>query len=159
MDLFFPVKAVTASPITFDQNDELSPLKELKEEVIVDDPKHRWSLIPDGSGRMHLIDFNSYETETVEPRFNAQNDVFFLLFTRRNPTSGQRLSTNDANAIRNTQWNSKVPTRFVIHGWNNDNTAAVNTQITAGYINRGDFNVVSFKNVEKKVKGFSKITF
>jgi pancreatic triacylglycerol lipase len=132
-------KALAASPISRDV-EEFVP--QYEGNVDVNDPRHRWTLIPDGSGKMHLIDLNPYEGEAIEPMFNAQNDVFFLLFTPRNPTSGQRLSTNDANAIRNTQWNSGAPTRFVIHGWNNDAKSAVNTQITAAYVARGNFNVV-----------------
>lgn len=99
MDLFAIDKAISASPIQ--KNEEIVPLME--EEVQVEDPRHRWAMIPDGSGKMHLIDLNPYQSEAIEPSFNAQNDVFFLLFTPRNPTSGQRLTTNDANAIRNTQ--------------------------------------------------------
>lgn len=132
-------KVIAASPISRNE-EEFVPRYEGN--VDVDDPRHRWTLIPDGSGKMHLIDLNPIQGEAIEPLFNAQNDVFFMLFTQRNPTSGQRLSTNDANAIRNSQWNSGAPTRFVIHGWNNDAKSAVNIQITAGYVNRGDFNVV-----------------
>lgn len=139
MDLLVD-KAITASPIARYEDEDFVPA--LEENIDVNDPHHRWALIPDGSGKMHLIDLNPYQSEAVESFFNAQNDVFFLLFTPRNPTSGQRLTTNDANAIRNTQWNSGAPTRFVIHGWNNDARSTVNLQITAGYVTRGNFNVV-----------------
>lgn len=116
-------------------------MTEIEEDVKVDDPKHRWAMIPDGDGKMHLIDLNPYHVD-IEPFFNADNDVIFSLFTQRNPTSGQRL-TMDANAIRNTNWNAGANTRFVIHGWNNDGNSAVNTQIRSAYLQRGDFNVVS----------------
>lgn len=113
----------------------------MKEEVKVEDRKHRWALIPDGSGKMHLIDLNPFEAP-VEPFFNAENDVFFMLFTQRNPTNGQRM-TIDADLIRNSNFNPAALTRLVIHGWNNDHQSAVNTQITAAYLQKGDFNVVS----------------
>ena len=101
----------------------------------------RWSLVPDSEGRMHLMDLEPVELEP-EPFFNAENDVFFLLFTRRNPTVGQRFTQNAA-AIRNTNWNNAAPgTRFIIHGLNNNNQSPVNTMITAAYLRRNDFNVV-----------------
>lgn len=138
----------TASPLARNVDVD-SPLVEV-ENVKTDDPAHRWMLVPDGDGRMHLIDFNSYQTEPA-PFFNADNDVLLILFTQRNRNSGQRL-TFDANAIRNTAFNSGAPTRFVIHGWNNDGNSAVNTQITDGYLNRGDFNVVSDSWAETEMR-------
>ncbi|CRK98905.1 CLUMA_CG011978, isoform A [Clunio marinus] len=132
--------AVTSSPLLRDETDDISPLREFKEEVNVDDPKHRWAMIPDGDGRMHLIDLNIYPVD-IEPSWNADQDVFFLLYTRRNPTSGERITFN-ADAIRNTNFNSGAPVRFVIHGWNNDHTSAVNTQITSAYLQNGEFNVI-----------------
>lgn len=98
-------------------------------------------MIPDGDGKVHLIDLNPYHVE-LAPFFNAENDVFFMLYTQRNRDNGQRLSLN-ADAIRNTQFNSGAETRFIIHGWNNDGNSPVNTQIKSAYLDRGDFNVVS----------------
>lgn len=87
------------------------------------------------------MDLNPIEVEP-EPAFNADNDVFFVLFTRRNPTAGQRLSFNAAN-IRNTQWNSNAAaTRFIIHGFNNNHQSPVNVDITRAYLARADTNVV-----------------
>ena len=98
-------------------------------------------MVPDNEGRMHLIDLQPVELEP-EPFFNADRDVFFLLFTRRNPLVGQRIGF-DAAAIRNTNWNTAAPgTRFIIHGFNNDNQSPVSTMITAAYLRRSDFNVV-----------------
>jgi hypothetical protein len=49
------------------------------------DAVHRWTLIPDAEGRMHLMDMNPIEVP-VQPFFNAETDIIFLLSTRRNPT-------------------------------------------------------------------------
>jgi pancreatic triacylglycerol lipase len=81
-----------------------------------EEQKHRWTLVPDTNGRMHLYDLNPIELE-VEPAFDALNDVIFLLFTRRNPTEGQRISF-DMDTVRNSNWNSQNQARFIIHGWN-----------------------------------------
>jgi hypothetical protein len=99
-------------------------------------------MVPDGNSRMHLVDLETYKVDESEPFFNADSDVFFMLFTQQNPTSGQRLDFN-VDSIRTSDFNPSSPTRFVIHGWNNEYTSDVNLQISSGYLNRGDFNVVS----------------
>lgn len=63
---------------------------------------------------MHIFDDNPVEQEP-EPSFNAMTDVIFLLFTRRNPTAGQRI-TFDMNTVRNSNFASAQAVRFVIHG-------------------------------------------
>lgn len=118
--------------------------------MIVDDPKYRWANVPDGDGRMHLIDLN-LNHDDVEPFFNAANDVLLILYTARNPTSGIRLF-NDVNQVRNSQWNAGASVRFIIHGWNNDGTSTVNTVIRSAYLSRGDFNVVSVRDLNETMK-------
>lgn len=116
---------------------------EVHEEVNIEDPRHRWSLIPDGDGKMHLIDLNTYqsEPEPIQPTWNADVDVFFLLCTHRN-WGGARVGIN-ADQIRNNGFNAGAPVRVIIHGWNNNGGSDVNIQIRDAYLNRGDFNVVS----------------
>lgn len=70
-------------------------------------PSHRWILVPDGEGRMHLMDLNPIDFEP-EPAFNPNDDVFFILFTRRNPTVGQRLLQTTAS-ISGSQWSNAAP--------------------------------------------------
>lgn len=104
--------------------------------------KSRWALVPDNEGRMHLMDLNPVTIEP-EPYFNANTDVFFVLFTRRNPTSGQRLAQTTAS-INNSQWsNAAGGTRFIIHGWNNNHQSPVNTVITRAFLAAADHNVVA----------------
>lgn len=73
--------------------------------------------------------------------FNAEQDVFFWLYTQKNPT-GLKV-TRDVNSIQSSTFNSSVPVRIVIHGWfNNQNTAEI-VNIRKSYLIRGNFNVVS----------------
>lgn len=108
-------------------------------EVDIIAPDHRWTLVPDADGRMHLMDLNPIDVQ-IEPFFNAVEQVFFVLFTRKN-SNGVKIGMN-ANEIKATTYNPANPTRFIIHGWNNDQNAAVNKLITAAYLARGDFNVI-----------------
>lgn len=102
--------------------------------------KHRWSLVPDTEGKMHLFDMNPIEVEP-EPAFDPLNDMIFLLFTRDNPTVGQRI-TFDMDTVRNSNWNPQRQTRFLIHGWNGDQTTGLNIFMTREFLARGDYNVV-----------------
>lgn len=104
--------------------------------------KHRWALVPDNEGHVHLMDLNPIELEP-EAFWNPATDVFFVLFTRRNPTAGQRLAQTTAS-INNSQWsNGAGGTRFIIHGWNNNHQSPVNIVITRAFLASADHNVVA----------------
>lgn len=101
---------------------------------------HRWTLIPDTEGRMHLMDLNPIEV-SVEPFFNAETDITFLLTTQRNPIVGQRIFWNDMESVRNSNFNPNNPTRFTVHGWNGDGDASVNWRVAERLFRLGDYNV------------------
>jgi pimeloyl-ACP methyl ester carboxylesterase len=108
------------------------------------DESPEWSLVPDGNGNFHYIDAKAqYNEPEPEPFFNAPNDVIFRLFTRRNPTAPQTITFNNAGSLTGSQFNAAHPTRFIIHGWNNDGGSPINTQIRTAYINRAEFNVIT----------------
>lgn len=105
--------------------------------------RHRWTLVPDGDNRLHLVDLDDVSVQEPEPAFNADTDVFFVLFTRRNPTAGQRLASTVAS-INNSQWSSAAAgSRFIIHGWNNNHQSAVNIVITRAFLAAADHNVIA----------------
>lgn len=100
---------------------------------------------------------NSVEVEQLtpvpEPAFNAQRDVRFLLFSRLNPTVGQQLVFRDVNTLRSSNYNVNLPTRVIIHGFQNDATSDVNILLTAAFLRSSDVNVVvgEFLEIFKKV--------
>jgi len=103
---------------------------------------HRWSLVPDSEGRIHLVDLNPFDIQQPEPQWNPDDDVFFLLFTRSNPTIGQRI-TFSVPSILESNWNSAATgTRFLIHGWLGDHTAMINTDLTPAHLAAADHNVI-----------------
>nr|XP_040218885.2 lipase member H-like isoform X2 [Anopheles coluzzii] len=107
-----------------------------------------WHLVPDGNGRLHLVNTNPYdlpETDagTAAPRFVPQQDMIFRLFTRANPTQPQILQLNNAASITGSNFNPAHPTRFTIHGWNNDGSHFMNPLIRDAFFERGDFNVIT----------------
>lgn len=93
---------------------------------------------------MHLVDLDPIKQEQEpEPVFNPDEDIFFVLFTRRNPTVGQRLGWT-VGSISGSHWNSAaLGTRFIIHGWNNNHQSDVNTVIAPAFLAAADHNVVA----------------
>lgn len=77
----------------------------------------------------------------MEGRFDAQSDVVFILYTQAN-RGGEIIQYGDSGSLSRSQFNPGWPTRFIIHGWNNDRNADVNTLITNAYLQRGSFNVI-----------------
>lgn len=113
-------------------------MADLLKDVDVNDHHHRWAYIPDSEGRMHLIDINPYDTP-VEPVYIPANDVVFTLFTRSNPTAGQRITFDEATLISGG-FNPNHPTRFTVHGWNGGPTNPVNVLTNREYFRHGDYN-------------------
>uniref|UniRef100_A0A182XKM8 Lipase domain-containing protein n=1 Tax=Anopheles quadriannulatus TaxID=34691 RepID=A0A182XKM8_ANOQN len=102
-----------------------------------------WMLIPDGNGRLHLANLNPYNMdETVpEPHFTAATDTIFRLYTRSNRDTPQVVTLNNAGSLSGSNFNAAHPTRFIIHGWNNDGFSEVNMILKDAWLDRGDFNV------------------
>lgn len=134
----FKQTVLLASPITYRTVND--PFAEVTRNVDPDNSNHRWSLIPDSEGRMHLVDLNPVDMESVEPRSIPEEDVIFILHTRANPTVGQVI-TNNVASIQNSNFNPNNPTRVTIHGWLGTNGSEVNVGVNSAYFQLGDFNV------------------
>lgn len=102
-------------------------------------PSFHWELTEDELGNTYLVDLDPLEIE-VEPHFDPDNDIILLLFTRSNPTVGQRVFINEAS-IRNSNMNPAHETRFTIHGWTSSQNDPVNIQVRNAYFQHGDYNV------------------
>lgn len=92
---------------------------------------------------MHVVDLEQ-QAEAVEPAFFPDTDVFFLVFTRLNPTVGQRINFNDVQSVLNSNFNANHPTRFTIHGWLGDAPSQTNQAIRDQYLIHGEYNVSEF---------------
>lgn len=101
--------------------------------------KQKWQMVPDGEGRMHLIDVTA-PVEEIERKFNAEADTIFNLHTREN-SDGQRI-TWSLGSIQGSTFNPSHPVRFLIHGWNSDFSSGVNVASTKSYLDMGDYNVI-----------------
>lgn len=109
--------------------------------TLIGDAKSQMMLVPNINGYMQYINISLFIT-AIDDSFDAERDVEFLLYTRTNPTDGQRLYRN-TSSFDSSLFESSLPTRFMIHGWLNDFTFPVNTEIRDAYLKNGDFNYVS----------------
>lgn len=129
-----------ASPITSRRIEDNESIAQITRNVDLNDSKHRWTLIPDAEGRMHLVDLNPLEFDSVEPGSVPEDDVVFILHTRSNPTVGQVI-TNTLASIENSNFNPAHPTRVTIHGWLGTSGSEVNVGVNSAYFRHGDYNV------------------
>lgn len=95
----------------------------------------------DSNGNRMLIDLNPIESD-LEPLFDPMVDLVYRLFTVANPTTPQVI-THNMDTVRNSNWNSARPTRFLIHGWNGGNNINSSGSLRNAFLNNGDFNVVT----------------
>jgi pimeloyl-ACP methyl ester carboxylesterase len=108
----------------------------LKFEVLDD-----WSMVPDADGKLQP----THRTELVDLYsifFNAERDVKYYLFTPRNPIHGQEFRLANVENIANSNFDPRLPTRFIIHGWLNNDDSDVNRYIRTAYLSRGGLNVI-----------------
>lgn len=112
------------------------------------------AVVPDGAGGFMNVNLAAsvFLLTGVDPRFNASRDMFFVLYTNKNP-KGENVSVSN---IASSSFNSANPTRVVIHGYLNNYKSPMNVAITKAYLAVGDFNVVS-ENKKKANSRFPKM--
>ncbi|XP_059608065.1 lipase member H-A-like [Phlebotomus argentipes] len=81
------------------------------------------------------------EVVNIVTSFDADK-VFFYLYTRQNPKDAQDLFLNSNESIEISNFRVDHPTRFIIHGWNNNADSGVNVEIRDAYLLHGEFNVI-----------------
>ncbi|CAG9566037.1 unnamed protein product [Danaus chrysippus] len=103
----------------------------------------RFVEIPGGDGNMHLVDLEEpVDYELLEDVARNPNNNRYLLFTRKNPRNSQNLVMNDANSITRSNFNAKVPTVVVAHGWLSNQNTDINPTIRNAFLGKSDVNVI-----------------
>lgn len=69
---------------------------------------------------------------TEYKKLTALSNIFLTSFFRRNPTSAQLLATNNAGSITSSNFNARVPTVFIAHGYLGNENANLNPLIRDG---------------------------
>lgn len=71
--------------------------------------------IHDNEGHLQKVEIDKASNESAY--FSVDSDIFFELYTRKNPTKPQILSLNNITTVRKSNFNWRLPTRILIHGW------------------------------------------
>lgn len=104
--------------------------------------ENEWNLVPDSDGKLTMMSREAIYSTEIEGRFTAAADMIFFLFTREDPTGGQRILLEDSASLGLSNFNPANPTRFLIHGWNGNAGATSNILVRNAYTATGDFNVI-----------------
>ncbi|XP_055316132.1 inactive pancreatic lipase-related protein 1-like [Sitodiplosis mosellana] len=75
------------------------------------------TVIVDEFEKWCIVDKNDLKQDQQATAF-SENDVIFKLFTLKNPSQPQDLILYDRNILNKTNFDPKLPTRILIHGWN-----------------------------------------
>ncbi|EFN87734.1 pancreatic triacylglycerol lipase [Harpegnathos saltator] len=84
---------------------------------------------------------------------DMDKNVFFYLYTWKNPTHPQMLYVNDEEILKNSFFDPKKPTRFVTHGWMNSYESDACTLVRDAYLKHDDYNVIviDWSNISMKL--------
>ncbi|XP_077295951.1 pancreatic lipase-related protein 2-like [Arctopsyche grandis] len=93
----------------------------------------------DENGKLIFVDL---EAKDVEHRFNAESDVVFRLYTRKNPTNANVITYGNVNSLTSSNFDKSKPVKIISHGWNNNGGSEVNTLITERFLAALDVNVI-----------------
>ncbi|XP_045770309.1 pancreatic triacylglycerol lipase-like [Maniola jurtina] len=97
---------------------------------------------PDGEGVFRMVDLKAEpNTELVNQIERNPADNEYYLFTRRNPTSPQRLTSN-ATSVLMSNFNPNSPTVVSVHGWMGNLDAANNIAIRDAILDNDNCNVI-----------------
>ncbi|XP_076289000.1 pancreatic triacylglycerol lipase-like [Lasioglossum baleicum] len=90
----------------------------------------------------HQIQEGTPNETLEETEHDLLNRVHFNLYTKANPTDGQRLNVDDIDALQKSNFNFSKPTIFITHGWLNTVYNDPVTLIRDAYLQHGDYNVI-----------------
>ncbi|KAJ8714591.1 hypothetical protein PYW07_002816 [Mythimna separata] len=105
--------------------------------------KQRFIKFPDSEGNLHDVDLQAPVDQKLIDKVN-RNPVnnLYLLYTRRNPVNPQILVLYNATSITNSNFNPRVPTVVIVHGWLGNQNSDINPVVRHACLNRDDVNVI-----------------
>ncbi|XP_076392489.1 phospholipase A1 VesT1.02-like [Megachile rotundata] len=71
-----------------------------------------------------------------------QNIIRFYLYTRNKPHDSVQLRIGDTDSLRLGQFDPKIPTIFVTHGWSNSHQSQSCIYVRDAYLQHGEYNVI-----------------
>ncbi|XP_045493749.1 pancreatic triacylglycerol lipase-like [Colias croceus] len=102
---------------------------------------NRYVWFSDDDGESQLVDLVAPVDENLLNTRNGANNAYWL-YTRRNTNNPQSIINGDANSVRNSNYNSNVPLKIVVHGWTGSLNSVLNARIKDAFLAISDVNVV-----------------
>lgn len=94
--------------------------------------------VQDELGYLHEVDVDKVMNEPL-PYFSLHQGVMFELFTPKNPKEPQLIQFGNATSLKATNFNKRLPTRIVIHGWYSE--GVLTPQFADAYFEKGKHKV------------------
>nr|XP_034191636.1 pancreatic lipase-related protein 2 [Osmia lignaria] len=73
---------------------------------------------------------------------DLERDIEFLLFTRRNPSCGDKLNISEPFSLRASNFDDRFPTIIFIHGYSESVLEGSASAIRKAYLKRGEYNLI-----------------
>ncbi|XP_055845715.1 pancreatic triacylglycerol lipase-like [Episyrphus balteatus] len=99
--------------------------------------------VPTVDGKFFWMTREQFENEYDKPNERKTVSVEYYLYTQTNPTSPEELYLDDTDTLASSSFDKNKPTRFIIHGWQNNANSDVNLKIREALMEVGSFNVIS----------------
>lgn len=106
--------------------------------------------VPTQEGTFEWISKEHYENTSI-PEMRKSVQVKFYLFTKSNPGTPKQIYLNDRGTLSSSSFRGSVPTRIIIHGWQNNYQSSVNTDIRSALLNAGSYNVICVDWSDKSI--------
>lgn len=105
-------------------------------------PGFHW--IPTLQGGFHLVDeneINNFNEDPNAPKYDPYRDMGFRLYTNKNGRVPELIGIDDADALKESSFDSSLESRLMIHGWgDNGVTGGAIRLVMEAYLDKGDYN-------------------
>ncbi|XP_055916678.1 phospholipase A1-like [Eupeodes corollae] len=99
--------------------------------------------VPTVDGKFFWMTREQFENEYNHPKERKTVVVEYYLYTPESPETPEQLYIDDVDSLAASSFNKDRPTRFIVHGWQDDSNSDVNVLIREALLQVGDFNVIS----------------
>ncbi|XP_067631632.1 phospholipase A1 VesT1.02-like [Eurosta solidaginis] len=108
-----------------------------------------WMSTEEGEELLEELEKNEIEDEEMSVDDDDETDILssvtvpvhFYLYTNENPKKSQKIK-DSAKSLKKSNFDPNNPTRFIIHGWIQNQKAHMNSNIRDALLSRGDYNII-----------------
>lgn len=91
----------------------------------------------------------------LDPIVVPEKDISFQLYTKSNSDEPYKLIVNDSENLKESEFNSSLSTKILIHGWTDSAQAPWLREMRANYLTNDDYNVILINWLAGAIKEYS----